>query len=169
MFERLLTMGLRQLITTKKWVWENECPLSELSMTTRWKKRKENETFTGPECVWAATTVLRLGPIDVNWKQSLFDGRTRTTHFFVLFVWTHNLAFHRGPPNLVIVDVFVFVVHLWSENCNNQEKESKVMSSHLCDIWLDIKPTANNRNVGGAVWSPNICCDLKWKCDCNNT
>jgi hypothetical protein len=97
--------------------------------------------------VFSATApmLLRLRPIDVNWKQT------------ITFRWAHakcSFLFELSETIIssFIENIFVVIVHFVKrENCINQGKESKVSTSRLCDIRLDIKPTANNRNVGGVV------------------
>lgn len=83
--------------------FERERRSIEKNKHDKMEKRKENETFTGPECVLcaaaAAAILLRLRPIDVNWKQSLFDEHTRIICLFELKVLPLN-----GPP-ILLVDV----------------------------------------------------------------
>lgn len=73
---------------------ENECPLNELSMTTRWKREKKNFHWT------RMCLSFRLGPIDVNWKQSLFDeARESLFVFFPLLGNKQKNIFHSKRPH----------------------------------------------------------------------
>lgn len=187
MFEWLLTMCLRYSIygviqhKTAEVSFnskENDCPLNELTMTTRWKKREKRNFHWTRMCL-----SLRLGPIDVNWKQSLFDGARESPFVFHQISLSINGSSRDSMKNLfsscISSDFWsalyskLWKLHqtsintLWKYPRKGQAvKWSKVKSLVLVctstsKIRFDTKSTAKQQCRLRFLMS-KYCCDLKW-------
>lgn len=131
---------------------ENECPLNELSMTTRWGGKKEKrKTFTGPECVWAS-----------DWDQLMLIGNNHYSMEHANCFLSKNIAFKARSGSRATQWKTVFCVHLMigvaielkrklhqaSINtllATSGKVNSGAKSSLVCDIRFDIKATGKQK------------------------
>jgi hypothetical protein len=71
---------------------------------------------------------------------------------FISFVCLNslkNFAFHRPP--ILVVEFFLLLSCICETKIASIKERNQRSAPVKCDIQLDIKPTANNRNVGGTV------------------
>lgn len=130
-------------------------------------KKREKKNFH-----WTRMCLkLRLGPIDVNWKQSLFDGARESP-----FVFLPNITFNHGPfarlngkkslcssswferfliepqrEEKIASNIDQHIVEISTE----RSAWSEVESSLVYAIRFDTKPTAKQK-CRRCFWCPNI-------------
>lgn len=131
---------------------------------------------------------LRLGPIDVNWKQSLVDEARESLFcslsFSSIVFLQHPRALSDGTDILCSFQALGFsFVDRWSRRARENSKlhsqhqskapwsEGTQRSSLSEPEWYSIwhKTDSKTKMSARTALMSKYCCDLKWNYDCNKT